>query len=83
MIQFSRRDWIRQERIELLCQIVLSTLPMVEESQIARVVDCHINSVAAIKLHLEVGAGVGANLPKRAMALCASCVIASIAAAKQ
>jgi len=76
---------MREERIELLCQIALSTLPMVEESLIARVVGCHINSAAAINRQLEVGAGVGveANLPKRAMALCASCVIASIAAAKQ
>ena len=74
---------MREERIELLCQIALSTLPMVEESLIARVAGCHINSVAAINRQLEVGAGVGANLPKRVMALCVSCVIASTAAAKQ
>jgi len=54
---------------------------MVEEFLIARVVDCHINSVAAINRQVE--AGRGANLPKGAMALCVSCVIASIAAAKQ
>jgi len=49
---------MREERIELLCQIALSTLPMVEESLIARVVGCHINSAAAINRQLEVGAGV-------------------------
>jgi hypothetical protein len=70
MIQFSRLNWKREERIELLCQIALSTLPMVEESLIARVVGYHINSVAAINRQLEVE-------------LCASCVIASIAAEKQ
>jgi hypothetical protein len=72
---------MREERIELLCQIVLSTLPMVEESLTARVVGCHISSVAVI--NRQLGAMAAGSLPERAMVLCVSRVIASIAGAKQ
>jgi hypothetical protein len=54
MIQFSRLDWMREERIELLCQIVLSTLPMVEESLTARAVGCHIKTAVALNLHNQL-----------------------------